>query len=45
MAARLLGIATRTIYRHLEKQDDQAPDVDSDDGVRATIEGETFKIQ
>jgi two-component system response regulator HydG len=26
MAARLLGIATRTIYRHLERQDEDTPD-------------------
>jgi two-component system response regulator HydG len=29
MAARLLGIATRTIYRHLEKHDDSEDETDS----------------
>jgi hypothetical protein len=31
MAARLLGIATRTIYRHLEKQGTEHDDADLDE--------------
>jgi two-component system response regulator HydG len=33
MAARLLGIATRTIYRHLEREENQAEHSDADDTV------------
>jgi two-component system response regulator HydG len=38
MAARLLGIATRTIYRHLEKQEGQgeAADIDNQDALSST---------
>jgi two-component system response regulator HydG len=46
MAARLLGIATRTIYRHLEKVEngeDEASLVESD--TTTTIEGDTVKVQ
>jgi two-component system response regulator HydG len=35
MAARLLGIATRTIYRHLERQEGGNDDADLDEGKGA----------
>src|ERR1044072_10012127 len=39
MAARLLGIATRTIYRHLEKQENGEEDLDIvEDDVSAANE-------
>jgi len=46
MAARLLGIATRTIYRHLEKLENGEEEtslVESD--TTTTIEGDTVKVQ
>jgi hypothetical protein len=46
MAARLLGIATRTIYRHIERQDSQEDEtsyVDRDTPSEA--EGTAVKIQ
>ncbi len=46
MAARLLGIATRTIYRHLEKQEDGEPEEDLDDGeVEPPANHNAIKIQ
>ena len=45
MAARLLGIAPRTIYRHLEKQDNQEHDTDFADGdTAAPIDSDTLKL-
>src|SRR5205085_10876469 len=35
MAARLLGIATRTIYRHLEKQEGEANGTELEEGLAA----------
>ena len=35
MAARLLGIATRTIYRHLERQETEEPTTDLEDEMTA----------
>jgi two-component system, NtrC family, response regulator HydG len=46
MAARLLGIATRTIYRHIEKQDSQEDDttyVESD--APSETQGSSVKVQ
>jgi two-component system response regulator HydG len=46
MAARLLGIATRTIYRHIERQDSQEDEtsyVDSD--APSEAEGSALKVQ
>jgi two-component system response regulator HydG len=40
MAARLLGIATRTIYRHLEKQEGQENGTDTDE-IELSSESET----
>ena len=46
MAARLLGIATRTIYRHIEKQEDGEPEEDLDDGeVEQPANHNAIKIQ
>jgi len=46
MAARLLGIATRTIYRHLEKQDNQEHDTALDeDDTSSPPESDTIKVQ
>ena len=46
MAARLLGIATRTIYRHLEKQEDGEAEEDLDDGeVEPPANHNAIKIQ
>src|SRR2546427_12624080 len=46
MAARLLGIATRTIYRHLKKLDNKEPDtaLDEDDSS-SPLESDTIKVQ
>ncbi len=46
MAARLLGIATRTIYRHLEKLDNQEHDTALDeDDTSSPPESDTIKVQ
>src|SRR5947207_12667841 len=48
MAARLLGIATRTIYRHLERQEGGAPDPDADEtdsGSEKETESGAVRIQ
>jgi two-component system response regulator HydG len=46
MAARLLGIATRTIYRHLERQETSEQEVDLDDrDSSAGFENSEVKIQ
>jgi two-component system response regulator HydG len=46
MAARLLGVATRTIYRHLEKQDNHEHDTDLDeDDTSSPVESNTVKVQ
>jgi len=46
MAARLLGIATRTIYRHLEKLDNQEHDTALDeDDTSSPPESDTVKVQ
>src|SRR5205809_6697664 len=46
MAARLLGIATRTIYRHLERQENGEPDEDLDDSeVQQPANHNAIKIQ
>jgi two-component system response regulator HydG len=46
LAARLLGIATRTIYRHIEKHDNQDDDTTYIDGdTPSEIEGDTVKVQ
>jgi two-component system, NtrC family, response regulator HydG len=46
MAARLLGIATRTIYRHLERQENSEHEVDIDEGdPSASFESNELKIQ
>jgi len=46
MAARLLGIATRTIYRHLEKLDNQEHDTALDeDDTSSPPESDTRKVQ
>ena len=46
MAARLLGIATRTIYRHLERQDSQEDETSYDDGeIASESEGGAVKVQ
>ena len=46
LAARLLGIATRTIYRHIEKHDNQDDDTAYIDGeTPSEIEGDTVKVQ
>ena len=45
MAARLLGIATRTIYRHLERQEnsDQDNEIDDED-ASAPLKSDAFNI-
>jgi two-component system response regulator HydG len=44
MAARLLGIATRTIYRHIERQDNQDDDTDYvDSETSSETEGDAVK--
>jgi two-component system response regulator HydG len=46
MAARLLGIATRTIYRHIERQDSQDDETSYVDGDTTTeAEGSAVKVQ
>jgi two-component system response regulator HydG len=46
MAARLLGIATRTIYRHIERQDSQEDETGYVDGdTPSEAEGTAVKIQ
>src|SRR5207237_10476925 len=45
MAARLLGIATRTIYRHIERQDSQDDETSYVDGDTASEEGNAVKVQ
>lgn len=46
MAARLLGIATRTIYRHLERQDNHEEETTYIDGdTRPEAEGNAVKVQ
>jgi two-component system response regulator HydG len=48
MAARLLGIATRTIYRHIERQDSQDDEtsyVDGDTTSESEAEGSAVKVQ
>jgi two-component system response regulator HydG len=46
MAARLLGIATRTIYRHLERQENGEPDDEIDDEDRpSSTTNDSVKIQ
>src|SRR5207249_4245310 len=46
MAARLLGIATRTIYRHLETLDNQEHDTALDeDDTSSPPESDTIKVQ
>ena len=48
MAARLLGIATRTIYRHLERQEGGERDHDTDETDTGTLtesENDTLRIQ
>src|SRR5262245_53105753 len=46
MAARLLGIATRTIYRHLERQDNSDEDTGFIDGnAPEDFEGGSVKVQ
>src|SRR5437762_3670141 len=42
MAARLLGIATRTIYRHLEKLDNQEHDTLDEDDTSSPPESDTL---
>jgi two-component system response regulator HydG len=39
MAARLLGVATRTIYRHLERQENGEEEEDLDDIHASSVEG------
>jgi two-component system, NtrC family, response regulator HydG len=46
MAARLLGIATRTIYRHIERQDSQDDETSYVEGdTTSEAEGNAVKIQ
>jgi two-component system response regulator HydG len=46
MAARLLGIATRTIYRHIERQDSQDDETSYVDGdITPEAEGSAVKVQ
>jgi two-component system response regulator HydG len=45
MAARLLGIATRTIYRHLERQENPEGDSVLDDGDTDTTDSGSVRIQ
>ena len=45
MAARLLGIATRTIYRHIEKHDSQDDDTSYVENDASQIEGGAVKVQ
>jgi two-component system response regulator HydG len=46
MAARLLGIATRTIYRHLERQENGEHDDDMDDNeIPPTSADDAMKVQ
>lgn len=40
LAARLLGIATRTIYRRLEATDGDATDPDGDEGSERDADGD-----
>ena len=45
MAARLLGIATRTIYRHLEKQEDENGETDIDGDTPPDSDKDDVKAQ